>query len=46
MKDFLVFDENEYKTYPNLLDTTKAVLKAKFIALGLFIATKIRDISY
>ena len=44
MKDLLEFDGNEYKTYPNLLDTTKAVLKAKFMALHLFIVTKIGDI--
>jgi hypothetical protein len=32
-KKFLKFNENENKTYQNLWDTAKAVLKGKFIAM-------------
>jgi hypothetical protein len=34
MKDFLEFNENVDTSYPNLLDTMKAVLSGKFIALS------------
>jgi hypothetical protein len=33
IEDFLDFNENEATTYPNLLDTMKAFLKGKLIAL-------------
>jgi hypothetical protein len=34
IKDFLEFNENEEPLYQNLLDTMKAVVKGKLIALS------------
>jgi hypothetical protein len=34
IKDFLEFNENEAKTYPNLWDTMKTFLREKLITLG------------
>jgi hypothetical protein len=34
IRKFLKFKENENTTYPNLWDTTKAVLKGKFIVMS------------
>ena len=36
IKDFLEFNENEGTEYPNFWDTMQAVLKRKFISLGVF----------
>ena len=37
IKDFLEFNKNEGKIYPNLWNTIKAMLKGKFIALSAYI---------
>ncbi|KAL6089590.1 hypothetical protein STEG23_038192 [Scotinomys teguina] len=37
IKDYLEFNENELATSPNLWDTTKAVLRGKFITLNVHI---------
>jgi hypothetical protein len=36
MKDVLEFNENKAKTYPNLWDTMKAVLRGNFLALSAY----------
>ena len=35
--DFLKYNENDHKTYPNLWNTIKAVLRGKFLALKAYI---------
>jgi hypothetical protein len=37
IKRFLEANENENMTYKNLLDTAKAVLRGKFIAMNVYI---------
>jgi hypothetical protein len=37
IKRFLEFNENKNMTYPNLWDTTKAVLRRKFLAMNAYI---------
>jgi phage anti-repressor protein len=37
IKSFLEINENENKTYQNLLDTAKAVLRGDFIAMSAYI---------
>ena len=37
IKDFLKFNENDHTPYPNLWDTTKTVLRGKFIAPNAYI---------
>jgi hypothetical protein len=37
IKSFLEFNENENTTYQNLQDTTKAVLRGKFISMVSYI---------
>jgi hypothetical protein len=45
MKYLLELNKNEYRTYQNLWDTRKAVIRGKFITLRAYIK-KNRDISY
>ena len=35
--NLLKFNEDDHKTYPNLWDTMKAVLRGKYIALNAYI---------
>jgi hypothetical protein len=37
IKKFLEFNENENRTYQNLQDTAKAVLRGNFIAVSIYI---------
>ena len=37
IKDFLEFNENDNRSFPNLWDTMKAVIRGKFIALSVVV---------
>jgi hypothetical protein len=43
IKKFLEVNENENTTYQNLLDTEKAVLRGKFMAMNVYIE-KLKDL--
>jgi hypothetical protein len=45
IKRFLEVNENENRTYWNLWDTAKAVLRGKFIAIGVHISKRQKDLN-
>lgn len=43
IKNVLDLNENKYKTFPNLQDTMKVILRGKFIELRAYIKNKIKQ---